>query len=263
MHRTLVILTAFVSAGCLGSSPGLEPLAAGGRHVLFVGNSLTYMNDLPATLVAIAESAGDTIRVATEAAPNLALIDHLNGGTRALERIKQGGWHFVVLQQGPTPPGICRDSLILWTKMFDPHIRAGGARPAVFMSWPYQGPLSWFDEIEASFELAAKSVDGLVLPVAEAWRIAIRADSTIRLYAADGLHPTQVGTFLAALVIYERVTGHDARTLPLRAFANGRLLSLPDATIRLLQTAAHDAIVRQPVTSETARAVAVSRSSRC
>src|SRR5215217_6534219 len=137
-RSALVLLAALTGAGCLGSAP-VEPLAPGGHHVLFIGNSLTYVNDLPATVAAIAQSAGDTIRVATEAKPNLALIDHLQGGSQAVAQIALGGWELVVLQQDTTTAGICRDSLILWTKMFDPYIRAGGARPALMMTWPIVG----------------------------------------------------------------------------------------------------------------------------
>ncbi|HTE43755.1 MAG TPA: hypothetical protein VK636_00815, partial [Gemmatimonadaceae bacterium] len=114
-HVLSVVGLFAASASCLNAPSTLAPLPPGGHHVLFVGNSLTYVNDLPATLAAIAESAGDTIRVATEAGPNLALIDHLTGSTAALAHIRQGGWELVILQQGPTPAGICRDSLVLWT----------------------------------------------------------------------------------------------------------------------------------------------------
>jgi hypothetical protein len=226
--------------------------------VLFIGNSLTYTNDLPSTVAAIAASAGDTIRVAMEAGPNLALIDHYNGATNALGRIAGGGWEFVILQQGPTPPGICRDSLVLWTKLFDPKIRAVGAKTAVFMTWPLSGPLVWFDDIEASFELAASAVNGSVFPVAEAWRTALRGDASLALYSPDGLHPTAVGTFLTALEIYERVTGKDARSLPAKAFAGGAPLALPEATIRALQSAAHEASAKYPATGGPQRAPAAS-----
>jgi hypothetical protein len=254
MKRSLFVAACLASVACLPGAKTVEPLPAGGHHVLFIGNSLTYTNDLPGTLAAIAASAGDTIRVATEAGPNLALIDHLNGATNAVRRIANGKWEFVVLQQGPTPPGICRDSLVLWTKMFDPHIRAIGARTAVFMSWPYSGPIGWFDAIQASFEQAAIAVNGSVFPVAEAWRLALIADPSIALYSPDGLHPSAIGTFLAALEIYERVTGKDARTLPPRAFAGGAQFTLPEATIRALQSAAHEASVKYPATGAPPRA---------
>jgi hypothetical protein len=232
--------------GC-GGATSTEPLPAGGIHVLFVGNSLTYVNDLPATVAAIAKSGGDTIRVAVAAGPDLALIDHLNGATDAVARIKEGGWQFVVLQQGPTPPGICRDSLVLWTRMFDQRIRAARAETAVMMTWPNSsGSEGFFDSVRESFEIAAATVNGVFLPAGEAWRSAWREDPSLALYGPDGYHPSPMGTFLAALEIYERITGHDPRTLPAASFAGSASLSLPEATIRLLQRAAHDANTRFP-----------------
>jgi len=239
--RILVSAAALAGLSCLSISQSTTPLPPGGHHVLFVGNSLTYANDLPATVAAIAESAGDTIRVATEAQPNLALIDHLTGSSGAVSRIAQGGWEYVVLQQGPTPKGICRDSLILWTKLFDPLIRKVGAKPALFMTWPASNQTGIFDDVRISFQQAAAAVNGVFLPAGEAWRSALRVDPTIPVWGPDGFHPSGVGTFLAALEIYERITGRDPRTLPPIAFSNGLPFGLPEATIRLLQAAAHDA----------------------
>jgi hypothetical protein len=244
--RILRWLVSLGALGCLGGTPSLAPLPSGGHHVLFIGNSLTYVNDLPATVAAIAAAAGDTIRVAMEAQPNLALIDHLNGGSNAVPRIAQGGWEFVVLQQGPTPSGICRDSLVLWTKMFEPLIRAVGAKPALFMTWPSSGESSSFDAVRISFQEAATAVNGVFMPAGEAWRSAMRTDPTIGLYGPDGFHPSPLGTFLAALEIYERITGRDPRTLAPIAFSNGQGLSLPETTVRALQAAAHDANVAFP-----------------
>jgi hypothetical protein len=247
-HYWILIGTAVATLTSCLSPKSLEPLAAGGHHVLFVGNSLTYTNDLPATLAAIAASAGDTIRVAAEAGPNLALIDHLTGGSSARERIAQGGWEYVVLQQGPTPAGICRDSLVLWTKLFNSQIRAVGAKPAVLMVWPIIGVGPPFDDVRTSFQMATEAVDGTFLPAGEAWRAALRADASLPVYGGDGFHPSPVGTFLVALEIYERVTGKDPRTLPALAFSNGQPLTLPEVTIRLLQSAAHEANVNFPAT---------------
>ena len=235
-----------LAAGLIGcSSDTAGPLPEGGYHVLFIGNSLTYTNDLPNTVAAIAAAAGDTIRVAAEVGAGLALIDHLNGATHAAEAIQRGGWNVVVLQQGPTSsPGICRDSLILWTRMFDQRIRAVGAVPALMMVWPTVSGQDHFDDVRESFTEAAAAVNGLFLPAGEAWRSAWREDPTLPLYGPDGFHPSPMGTFLAALEIYERITGRDPRTLAPTAFTGAARLQLPEATIRILQRAAHDANTR-------------------
>lgn len=245
MRLAGLVLGLIALTSCLDGQKTVGPLPAGGIHVLFVGNSLTYTNDLPATVAAVAALSGDTIRVAEQTGGNLALIDHLNGATAAVGTIRGQEWDFVVLQQGPTPIGICRDSLILWTKMFDPLIKAQHAKTAVFQTWPLAGPV-WFTNIGESFRLAAAAVNGTLLPVGEAWRLALTDDATIPLYSGDGLHPAPLGTYLAALVIYERFTGKDARALPARAISGGHEFSVPEARIRLLQRAAHDAVINSP-----------------
>jgi len=225
-------------AGAPAPPPSREPVSL---RVLFIGNSLTYVNDLPATLAGVARAGGDTIRVEMVARPNYALIDHLTYHSGAEEAIRRGGWDVVVLQQGPTSLAVNRDSLILWTKMFDPMIRAVGARPALYMVWPAADRPQDFDAVRTSFQMAAQAVDGIFLPAGEAWLDAWQRNTTLALYGPDGFHPSPLGTYLVALTIYEELTGHDARSLPPRAVVNGAALAVPEQTVRLLQEAAHQA----------------------
>jgi len=94
------------------------------------------------------------------------------------------------------------------------------------------------------YQLAAQDVGGLFLPAGEAWLGAWAGDSQLQLYGPDGYHPSELGTYLAALVVYEGITGHDARSLPAEVFVGGRRLSVPQGRVRLLQRAAHEAMVR-------------------
>ncbi|HVT37625.1 MAG TPA: hypothetical protein VHE78_01150 [Gemmatimonadaceae bacterium] len=236
---------AIVLQGCHagGALTGPGPLAAGGHRVLFIGNSLTYVNDLPGTLAFLASLVGDTIRTMTVAFPDYALQDHLAEGTAARE-IAAGGWEYVVLQQGPSSVEENRQNLITYTRLFDTQIRAKGARTALYMVWPQRVNLSTFQRTVDSYALAAQAVNGLLLPAGDAWRTAWAKDSTLQLYAPDGLHPSYLGTYLAALVMYERITGKDAHTLPLRVVAGGAQYTVNQATIRLLQDAAHETNAR-------------------
>jgi hypothetical protein len=65
-----------------------------------------------------------------------------------------------------------------------------------------------------------------------------------------------MGTFLAAMEIYDRLSGRDVRTLPPVAFANGVRLALPTDVVRVLQAAAHDANQRFPAVTAAAAAAA-------
>ena len=238
-----------VIAACLNVvDPGAIPkLPAGGHHVLFIGNSLTYTNDLPGTVSALANSVGDTIRTASVALPNFAVIDHALGLSNAVDVIKSQQWEFVILQQGPTTTAINRDTLIIATKVLDPIVKSAGGRTAQMMSWPNSNALNLFPLVRATSQAAATSVEGGVfIPVGEAWRVALEQDPTIPLYGADGYHPAPLGTYLAALVIYEKVTGHDARLLPAIGVVAGGALSTSQQQVRLLQAIAHETVVKAP-----------------
>ena len=219
-------------------------ITAAPQHILFIGNSLTYSNNLPATVAAIAALDGRHIDVAMVAEPNRALIDHLNGESNALEVLASRKWDVVVLQQGPTTTSIGRDSLILWTRMFDAHIRRAGATPALFMSWTPYSRLERTDSAHLSFANAATAVNGVFLPVGDAWRIALELDANLDLYSSDGFHPSELGTYLSALVIYAKLFNLDARKLQPAAMNGSKQMKVPQSTVRTLQRAAFEAVSR-------------------
>ena len=238
-------LTLLLAIGsCNGSSASLDPSTPGSYRVLFIGNSLTYVNDLPGTLSQLAASVDDTISVESVARPNFALIDHVNGQSEAVQVIRNGGWNFVVLQEGPSSLPINRDTLVLATRSLDQDIRAVGARTALYMVWPERERLNAFDAVRDAYQLAAKEVGGIFLPAGEAWRTAWAVDPGLALYGPDNFHPSALGTYLAALVIYEGLTGHDARALPSEAVVAGQKLTVTASTVRLLQRAAHETVAK-------------------
>jgi hypothetical protein len=231
-------------ASCAGGNQPLGPEPAGGYHVLFIGNSLTSTNDLPATVAQLAGSVSDTIIVESVTRPNFAVIDHVNGGSDAIAVVKRGGWDYVVLQQGPTSQQLYRDTLILASRLLDPDVRAGGGRIAQLMAWPAEPNRGVFDGVLQSCVEAARAVEGLCFPAGEAWRAAWALDPTLPLYGPDGFHPSPLGTYLAALVVYEGITGHDARRLPQVPVVAGQRLDVPGGTVLLLQKVAHETVLR-------------------
>jgi hypothetical protein len=246
--RSTFVAAAVLLGGvrCLPAARGAEPKMIGaGVRVLFIGNSYTYVNDVPGLVQALADSAhGDSIAVETVAFADFALVDHWNDGT-ALREIRKGGWCWVVLQQGPSSLDVNRDTLRLWTKAFAREIQSVGARPVLFSAWPQANRVQDFDRAVASYSLAAADVNGLLAPVASAWLAAWRRDSTLHLYANDGLHASPEGSYLAALAIYGAVLGRTPLGLPNAiATRSGSVLTLEPVRARLLQDAASEALGR-------------------
>lgn len=209
--------------------------------VLFIGNSLTYYNDLPATLSGIAASAGDRIHTEMVAGPRQTLMDHLGADGAAEAAIRRGGWNYVVLEEGSSGDSASRATLVDAVRQFDVLVRAAGARTALYMVWPPADRPEDFCPIGAAYADAAAAVEGVLLPAGAAWASVLQQNPGVELYDRDGAHPAPLGTYLAAITIYETLTGHDSRELSTRAVVNGVVLSEPANTIRLLQEAAHSA----------------------
>jgi hypothetical protein len=187
-------------AAC-GATPA-DPAPAPDLRILFIGNSLTFANDLPAMVQQLGRSEpGRTVTVGAVAFPDFSLEDHWNQGD-ALKAIKAGPWDFVVLQQGPSALPESRTNLIEWSGRFATEIRRAGARPALYMVWPELSRESVWSEVTESYRAAAAAVDGVLLPAGEALRSARATDPALALFAGDGFHPTVAGTYGAALVIY-------------------------------------------------------------
>jgi hypothetical protein len=239
-RRPLWVLAAF-AAPLLSCSESPTTQDQSATSVLFIGNSLTYANDLPGTTAGIAASTGFAISVGDASRGGVALIDYFHDSGAALRAIDEGAWDFVVLQQGPTWPGLCRDTLVLATTMLADRIRARGGTPALMMPWAALNDMQYLDGVRAAYREAATAAGALFLPVGDAWKIALDDDPTLPLYDSDDYHPAPLGTYLAALVVYEKLTGGDARQLPVAVIVDGVQLDVSEHRIRLLQDAAHAA----------------------
>jgi hypothetical protein len=245
-HRFRPGLFGFVLAACtvvcadFANAPGQQAEL----RVLFIGNSLTYANDLPAIVEALAEASKQRHLVYTMMAyPDLSLEDHWARGD-AQKAITTGNWDVVVLQQGPSALEESRQLLLKYTRFFDKPIRAFKARPALYMVWPSEARARDFDRVVESYRLAAADVKGMLFPVGEAWREARKLDANLALYAEDRFHPSVAGSYLAALVIYEKLFERSPIGLPASLKLRSRRLAkieLPEDTARLLQLAASQA----------------------
>jgi hypothetical protein len=198
--RSVVLAAAIVCIACAQGTTGTDRPT----RLLFVGNSLTAANNLPAMVEAVARSSGTRVKTAAVAYPNYSLEDHWNKGDAACQ-IQRGGWTFVVLQQGPSALPESRESLVAYVRRFDAIIRAAGARTALYMVWPEREREAAFPAVSASYAAAANAVDGVLLPVGDAWRAAWRQNSGLALYGSDGFHPSPLASALAALVVYQRL----------------------------------------------------------
>ena len=227
------------------AGPTVPPLIGDGRRVLFIGNSLTYWNDLPLIAQSLADSAGGaSLAVMVVAFPDFSLDDHRAEGT-AQRAIARGEWEVVVLQQGPSSLPENRAQLRAAVGALNDEIRAVGAIPALYSVWPSDARRADFDRAIESYTLAAQDVNGMLFPVAAAWLAAWRRDPTLALYSPDGLHPSVAGSYLAALVMYGVLYERSPVGLPARVrLASGAQLDVTPEVAAVLQAAAAEVLDR-------------------
>lgn len=204
--------------------------------VLFLGNSYTYVNDLPGVVEAMAKTGKSKLKTQSYTAGGAALIQFWEGSehAKARERVKQGCFDYVVLQDQSVTP--C--SAPQWTLKFGGKwaqlAHYGKSKPVFFLTWAHKTPDGrafdgrMQDELTAVYRRVAQENDALLAPVGEAWRQWYQLHPTDSLHAEDGSHPNALGTYLAGCVFYAVLTKESAVGLPCRLrTAPGHTLAVP------------------------------------
>ena len=217
-----------------GGCGGTEAREQQPLRLLFVGNSLTAANDLPAAVAAIADEAGRRPLEVHMVAPGGVSLEEHWASTGARDLLAPGRWDAVVLQQGPSSLPESRAHLRAWAERWAREVRAHGARPALLMVWPEAARASAMPAVIDSYADAAAGSGAVLLPAGAAWRAAWRRDPELELYGDDDFHPSELGTRLTALVVYAGLTGASPAKLP--------IASVPEETARILRAATSEAL---------------------
>ena len=240
MIRLLVVL-AFAPLAAFACTHDPQAPAAPGTRVLFIGNSLTYTNDLPEMVRVLAESAGTPLVTGMIAVGGRSLEDHWNDGdVRAAVASRR--WDVVVLQQGPSAWPSSRENLREYTGRWATAIRAAGAEPVVYMPWPESWRMSAFDSVSLSYRQAAEVASALLVPGGDAWQAAWRRDASLALYGADGFHPSRLGTYVVAVATWARLTGRSPADAPSRLQLEAGLLEVDASRAAAVRAAVEEAL---------------------
>ncbi len=167
-------------------------------RILFIGNSLTYFNNLPGLVEMIGQEAGMSVSTHSFTAANYSLEDHWANGTG--DKIIKAAPTLVIMQQGPSSLPENQIHLQFWATKFSQVIRAAGAEPAMLMVWPGANRAFAFPDVYDSYRNAAIAIDGRFFPAGEAFRRAY-VDHGLKPYGPDNFHPSTLGSIITALTI--------------------------------------------------------------
>ena len=192
-----------------------------GYKVLFIGNSYTYVNNLPDMIVAMAQSSGDTMVYSSSVPGGSTFQSHVNNSTTT-SLIQQGNWDFVVLQgqsQEPSfPDGQFNSQTYPYAQQLCEMVRQYNpdAEIVFYMTWGrkngdqvncvYFEPFCTYEGMDSLLYLRymtmAEDFNAEVSPVGALWHFIRDNQPNIELYSSDESHPSLEGTYAAACSFY-------------------------------------------------------------
>ena len=213
-------------------APGQRPVRGGSAaksgdtlRVLFIGNSYTYFNNLPALIRAFATSdrGGRPVATGMLAPGGMTLRGHLDGG-KADSAVRANRWDVVVLQEqsalanpvrrGPSVEPGTPERFHAAVRSLDSLVRRSGARTTLYQTWARADQPHHTQTIASAYETIAADLGITLAPVGRAFAIARTERPDLALHVEDGSHPTAAGSYLAACVLYATLTGRPANGLP-------------------------------------------------
>jgi len=193
------------------------------KNILFLGNSYTYYNDLPAMVRSLASAVGLSATTSSNTPGGQTFQGHTSSSTST---INSGNWDVVVLQEQSQKPAFPQ-SYVYQTSLLDSMALVNAIRskdpctvPVFHQTWgrlngdsqfcgqlpelcTYEGMQDRLTDSYSTF--ASTNQPASVAPVGEAFRGF--GDTRQSLYSGDGSHPSREGSYLAACTLLETIWG--------------------------------------------------------
>lgn len=178
--------------------------------VLFLGNSLTYYNEIPGMTAEIGAREKRPLRVDAVTRSGVTL-EQLWNDTDARKKLWLRQWDYVVLQGGAgmAHPLHNAEAFNRYLSMFAADVRKSGAVPLFYLVWRPEQPAHY----ERAALDAAKGAQLKVIPAGIAWLDLVRRGRFDRL-DIDGLHPDARGAYLVACSVYSTIYSKPAHGAP-------------------------------------------------
>jgi hypothetical protein len=249
-HRRLFLFTLFLLTARAATGQTVEPPPL---KVLFIGNSYTYVNDLPSLIVGLADAAGGR-KIETD--------QHLVGGCtferhvkdkKAIEKIRAKRWDVVVLQEYSLQAILNPESMHRYARILNEEVSKQGAKTVLYLTWarqhipqmqdgadPATSPgyaramyqmagagktttlKAWCEQhksglaggLDGAYFDIAEELNAAVAPVGMAWKKALATHPALVLHQPDKSHPNPTGSYLAACVFYATLFDRSPVGLP-------------------------------------------------
>ena len=189
---------------------------AGALRVAWVGNSHTFVHQVPSQVIALGAAEGTPLWIRVAVAGGYTLEDHRK--TQRLEALLSNtSFDVVVLQEASGRAHFDHESYRRDATYFSELVRQTGARVVLYENWSYgkskrnpdltdEGITRQQTETSAFVTELAVDLNATCAPVGQAFLVARTSTNLPRVVSKDGNHTAPAGGFLAAAVLYLAIT---------------------------------------------------------
>ena len=233
-------------------------------NILFLGNSLMYYNDMPSLFTRIALASGKRVNVKSVTKGSATISDFADAstevGAKALTLLKSQDWDIVVIEPSRriSPfENTVKEAELASAKAIQQLAREAGGEVLLYSVWgnntgtvaeyralapisttkvathpmDRQSHTQFMHEVNLEF---ASALGGVKVALAGYAIENCIAQHDYNLYDSDKVHPSPIGSHLAAAVIYATIFGENVDTIPYSIAnppADGDLESIANKTV--------------------------------
>lgn len=183
-------------------------------EVLFIGNSLTYVHDIPKIIQNMIEANGGYMVYSQDTPGGSYLIDHENNFNLLIDKYN---FTHVILQGQSYEPIDKKQSFLDAMVKFGTKAKERGAEVIVYESWAYDKEVyknltryQMTERLRESYEEAARLIGGKITRSGEAFRLFEETYGRTPSLYQDMNHQSLYGAYLSACVHYSTITGERA-----------------------------------------------------
>lgn len=196
------------------------------KNILFLGNSFTFFNALPAMFRDLCTADG--IAVCTDSVTRGGaylhqFTDPADELSRKLnEKIAERKWDTVILQDQSSNPARNPDDLVSACRKIAA-LFPSGTEFLLYQTWSYRADTEKLRSVKmtypemrtrlrSGYAYAADAIGGTCVPVGDAFALASGAG--IDVYCPDDFHPNEKGTYIAACIFIRYIFGKIPASAP-------------------------------------------------
>jgi hypothetical protein len=194
--------------------------------LLMIGNSFTFYYNLPMTIEQFSKYKGLNWEVDQSTAGGASLKHHWNSekGLNSVDKIKNNAYTHLIFQEYSNYPLMAIDTTQKYLNLMH-KIANHNSRKFLYATWSYPNILKNNNSsipsskaIEDKLEKIKPSSDFDILPVGRAFDLFQLKYPNQTLFTSDNKHPSPIGCYLAACVIFSKISNQSSLGIPRRVF---------------------------------------------